>query len=228
MASKSPYLTTGEKVRNFVGWAFVISLVVHAAVAPVFPDLTRHNEDTTVEKVKVEHKVKVKVPTPPPPTPTPPPTPQPNQQQQKSSQQPRLKVNLVKTTNSNNTSSTQQTYVQPKTGTQNGVPAGQGTAAPAKATCATPYADATMRSMVTPEYPQAAKEAGFGDATVLIEVSIGPSGSLVGASVYKSSGNMSIDQAALRAARESTYNPKFVNCTPSSGNYIFHADFVSG
>ncbi len=36
---------------------------------------------------------------------------------------------------------------------------------------------------------------------------------------------MAIDQAALRAARQSTYSPKLVNCSPTTGDYIFRADF---
>ncbi len=36
---------------------------------------------------------------------------------------------------------------------------------------------------------------------------------------------MAIDQAALRAARESTYSPKLVDCSPTTGDYLFRADF---
>jgi TonB family protein len=54
---------------------------------------------------------------------------------------------------------------------------------------------------------------------------VGPSGNLVGTKIYKSSNNMAIDQAALRAARQSTYSPKLVNCQPVEGDYLFRADF---
>jgi hypothetical protein len=36
---------------------------------------------------------------------------------------------------------------------------------------------------------------------------------------------MAIDQAALRAARESNYSPKLVDCQPTQGDYLFRADF---
>jgi outer membrane biosynthesis protein TonB len=36
---------------------------------------------------------------------------------------------------------------------------------------------------------------------------------------------MAIDQAALRAARQSQYSPKIVNCQPTTGSYIFNAQF---
>jgi TonB family protein len=79
---------------------------------------------------------------------------------------------------------------------------------------------------VQPDYPESAKELGLGAVTVEVEVTVGPSGNLVGAKVYKSAGNMSIDQAALRAARASTYSPKLVDCQPTTGDYLFRADFT--
>jgi TonB family protein len=81
---------------------------------------------------------------------------------------------------------------------------------------------------VQPEYPESAKEIGLGAVTVQVEVTVGPSGNLLGAKVYKSSSNMAIDQAALRAARESTYSPKLIDCAPSQGDYLFRADFTPG
>jgi hypothetical protein len=36
---------------------------------------------------------------------------------------------------------------------------------------------------------------------------------------------MSLDQAALRAARQTTYSAKLVNCAPVQDSYIFRADF---
>ena len=76
-----------------------------------------------------------------------------------------------------------------------------------------------------PDYPESAKEIGLGPVSVEIEVTVGPSGNLVGAKIYKSGNNMAIDQAALRAARESTYSPKLVDCQPTTGDYLFKADF---
>ena len=42
--SDSPYITTGEKVRSFIGWAFLISVAVHFLLAPIFPNLRSHNK----------------------------------------------------------------------------------------------------------------------------------------------------------------------------------------
>jgi TonB family protein len=85
--------------------------------------------------------------------------------------------------------------------------------------------DASVTNAVQPEYPESAKDMNMGPVTVQIEVTVGPSGNLVGAKIYKSGNNMAIDQAALRAARESTYSPKLVDCNAVEGDYLFRADF---
>jgi periplasmic protein TonB len=238
--NNSPFITTGERVRSFIGWAFVISILVHFFVMPLFPRLNQHHEQQEVEKVSVTKKIVVKVPTPPPPTPTPPPptpppksTPPPKQQ----APQPKpLKVNVPKTT-SNNTSSTsnESKYVAPKSGSEEGVPGGTGTAAPGpvstlppgtpKPACKTPYQDATVVQQAQPEYPDSAREQGLGEVQVAVKVTIGPSGSLENATISQSAGNMALDQAALAAARQSTYAPKIVNCEPVTGDYLFRVTF---
>jgi TonB family protein len=85
--------------------------------------------------------------------------------------------------------------------------------------------EATVTNPVQPDYPESAKDIGIGPVTVQVEVTVGPSGNLVSASIYKSANNMAIDQAALRAARESTYSPKLVDCNAVQGQYLFRADF---
>ncbi len=240
MADKG-FITTGERVRNFVGVAFLISIFVHFLLAPFFPNITKQSEDQQVEKVSVSKKIVVKIPTPPPPTPTPKPTPTPPPQKTPPPQvkpqtvQPKLKVHVPKTTNNNAVASTEQQYNVTK-GSENGVPAGTSTGTPApvpatpaptpKPACANPNQEATATQVMSPEYPQSALDLGLGPVAVLVQVTIGPTGNLVDASVYKSSGNMAIDRAAVRAARQSQYAPKLVNCQPTTGTYIFHADFT--
>jgi TonB family protein len=230
----SPYLTTGERVASFFGWAVVLSLILHLGVGVFFPTMKNQEENQQVEKVSVRHKIHI--PTPPPPTPTPPPTPPPPKHQatpppHPAPPQPKLKLNVVKTTSTNSTSNESRYNVTQ--GTEHGIPQGQGTAAPVAApaatpaapACKTPYQEATASNAVTPDYPDSARELGLGDVTVMVEVTVGPTGALEAASVERSGGNMAIDQAALRAARESTYLPKIVNCAPTSGTYLFRADF---
>src|SRR6202042_483012 len=160
MAKRGGYLTTGERVRSFIGWAFVISLIAHLAIGSVLPNFNKHSEEQQTEQVSVQKK-KTIVHTPPPPTPTPPPqaTPPPKQQQV---QQPKLKVNLVHQTSKSASGSTENTVAQPKSGTENGAPAGQGNGTPApaaaagtpKPACANPNVEATVTNPVQPDYPE--------------------------------------------------------------------------
>ncbi|MGA8840791.1 MAG: energy transducer TonB, partial [Candidatus Aquilonibacter sp.] len=137
-----------------------------------------------------------------------------------------------KTTNNSSTTSNEQTYNVNK-GSENGVPAGTSTGPPTNATpgptekpaCANPNQEATVTNPMSPDYPDSARDLGLGPVTVLVVVTIGPTGSLVDAKIQQSSNNSAIDQAAIRAARQSQYAPKLVNCAPTSGSYIFRAEF---
>lgn len=80
---------------------------------------------------------------------------------------------------------------------------------------------ATVTNAVQPKYPVSARD--LAPATVEVEVSIGPSGNVLGIRVTKSSGNTAIDQAVVRAARQSTFSPKLVNCEPTQGDHLFRA-----
>ncbi len=72
-----------------------------------------------------------------------------------------------------------------------------------------------------PELPHGFKASG----TVIVAVTISPSGHATSAKVQRSSGNATIDNAVVAAARSSTYSPKLVNCAPVEGHYLFRADF---
>jgi protein TonB len=238
----SPFITTGERIRSFLGWAFVLSILIHLAVAPFLKNMTQQNETQEVEKVSVTKKIVVKVPTPPPPTPTPPPpTPPPKSTpppKKVEPPQPKLKLNVPKTTSHNaSTTTSENKYVIPKTGSENGVPQGTApSAAPAppaptappgtpKPACKTPFQDATVVQQAQPDYPDSARELGLGEVQVAVQVTIGPTGSLVDAKIAQSANNMALDQAALAAARQSTYAPKIVNCQAVQGDYLFRVTF---
>ncbi|MGZ3576328.1 MAG: energy transducer TonB [Vulcanimicrobiaceae bacterium] len=91
--------------------------------------------------------------------------------------------------------------------------------------CKVFYQDAAVVNKVKPNYPDSARDLDLGKVTVLVQVTIGPSGSLVGANLYQSSNNMALDQAALTAARQSSYVPKIVACQPVVGDLLFRAEF---
>jgi protein TonB len=206
--------------------------------APFLKNMTQHTEQQEVEKVSVTKRIIVKPPTPPPPTPTPPPpkeTPKPQVKPQ-SQPQPKLKLNVPHTTSKGPSTSTVQKYVPPKTGTEQGAPTGVGTAPPAppaptappgtpKPACKVPFQDAQATNAVTPDYPEEAREAGMGEAQATVVVTISPSGSLVSATIGQSTGNTAMDNAAVAAARQSTYAPKIVDCQAVQGTYNFKVTF---
>ena len=128
-----------DRVRSFIGYAFVISLLVHVVVLPFFGLKSRPKDKADAQKVTVSKVIKVRVPTPPPtppPTPTPPPlknTPPPVKETNPPPQV-KLKVDPPKTTSDSKSSTSERQYVAPKVGSQNGVPQGNVASAPAAAT----------------------------------------------------------------------------------------------
>ncbi len=235
-------IVTPERVRNWLGIAFVISIVLHAFALPILSKYrSMEPQDQQVEKVSVSKKVKVVVPTPPPPTPTPPPpTPPPKQTPPPKTsttppKQPRLKLNVVKTTSTSKTASgpAENSYVAPKTGSAEGVPqgtetsgpvtptAGPATAAPA---CAHPHVDAIATNKVEPDYPEIARQQGA-VGTTTVKVTLSATGAVLEATVYHTSGNSQLDVSAVHAARSSSYKPEIDNCQPVGGDYLFVATF---
>jgi len=95
---------------------------------------------------------------------------------------------------------------------------------PTPPACARPHMDARITRVVEPDYPNSAREQGA-TGTVLVKVSLNPSGGVKSTSIYKSSGNAELDQAALAAAHESTYSPEVEDCQPVGGTYLFRASF---
>ncbi|HME82746.1 MAG TPA: energy transducer TonB [Candidatus Eremiobacteraceae bacterium] len=85
------------------------------------------------------------------------------------------------------------------------------TAAPATARPSQDFAPCRMLHRVVPDYSDSLRGAGV-EGTVSIIVAIGPDGQVVSAHVGESSGNALLDNAALSAARASTYA-----CPPADG-----------
>lgn len=81
---------------------------------------------------------------------------------------------------------------------------------------------------VQPNYPDASRKRNLGNVYVDVLVHISATGAVTSAQVTHSSGDSDIDDAALGAARRSTYSPKIVKCEAVPGTYIFRADFGRG
>lgn len=91
-----------------------------------------------------------------------------------------------------------------------------------KPACSAPDVPAKTIAVHSPETPEDA--AGF-TGTAKVKVDLDAMGEVVGTSVYESTGNPQLDQAALTAARESRYAPEQVDCKNISGSYLFTIDF---
>jgi protein TonB len=213
------------RVGSFIGWAFLLSLVIHALLLP-FVHLKEHTADKEeTEKVSVSKKIKVQPPTPP---------------------VKKLVIHPPKQTAQSKTGPSERKADVSKPESQEGVPQGTvASAAPAvaapvstappappaptptpKPACANPNAPAAIKgSPVEPEYPDIAREQGA-VGTALIKVTLSAEGAVTDVSVNKSAGNAALDKAAMDAAKSTQYVAETTNCVPTAGSYLFQADFT--
>lgn len=222
------YLSTGERIRNYLGLGLLLSLMLNAFVTPLYPNLTTHNTYVRPGVVSITHLITVK--TPPP---TPPPTPQPHRAQPLT-QAPAPPILVHPPAIQPTSGIAEPPYVPSPGAIPGGIPGADGVAPTAGATagvatvgplCSNPNVDASVITPMTPDYPDVARDLGLGPVTALVAVTIDAHGSPRDLKILKSSGNAAIDQAALRAARQTSYAPKIANCAPVEGTYLFHADF---
>ena len=83
---------------------------------------------------------------------------------------------------------------------------------------------AAIDHIVEPEYPDEAREASA-VGTAIVEVDLDSQGKVTDSSVTTSTGNDALDDAALKAAQQTTYLPEIKACKGLSGHYQFRADF---
>jgi protein TonB len=190
-------------------------------------------------------------PTPPPEPITPPPvlTPPPAPVRAPPPQA-HLRINVLKTISKPKPAGPSEPKYPDRPGSQQGVPQGTLASAPAVApqsgtdagagapsavpptplrtptppACAVPNADAKATQEAQPVYPESAQQLGISGAVDVL-VSLAADGGVTAATIYKSSGSAALDQAAIRAARASTYSPDIVNCQAIAGSYTFHVSF---
>ena len=251
MAAKPPEpATTSARARigSFIGWAFLLSLAIHAVLLPFIKLKTHTADKQETEKVSVEKKIRVQPPTPPPPTPTPPPpksTPPPVKQTNPPPVR-KLVIHPPKQTSQSKTGPSERKADVSQKESEEGVPKGNSTSGPVapvapvstappatpaptptpKPACANPNSPAQIKgSAVEPEYPDVAREQGA-VGTAQIKVTLGVTGAVTDVSVSKSAGNAALDKAAMDAAKSTQYIAETVNCVPTAGSYLFQADFT--
>jgi TonB family protein len=94
--------------------------------------------------------------------------------------------------------------------------------------CGQPFADATVTTPGTPDYPTVMSVRapdGHAAGTSVIQVAINPNGTLSDAWVWGTSGFSALDNAALDAAKRSGYRGAIAYCQPVPGMYLFKVTF---
>ena len=78
--------------------------------------------------------------------------------------------------------------------------------------------DARFTHQVQPEYPDVAREQNA-QGTAVVLATIGPNGNVISTRIDQSTGNKLLDQAALAAARESSFEAPKINGKPATETY---------
>jgi len=213
-----------RRSNRFLTWAIAISLAAHAVFIYWAQDIHLSHADPvpTPDVIRLEQ-----------PRPTPPPTvmvtPKPvvptHPQQHTQHQPPKPPV-------SHNTGTT--TTVEPGNiappGPPDVGPPDVGPTGPVGPTespapsCTAPDVAAHVVNTATAETPEVAQEQGV-TGTTQVEVSIDPDGRITATSIYRSSGSQALDNAALAAARQSTYKADVRDCEAVAGSYLFTVVF---
>jgi TonB family protein len=199
--------------KRFLLYGFAISLLVHGTLGPLIewkPQALGTPEP--LESVSITTMPHTPEPTPVPTqssTPSPA-TPRPHKVAQ-------FVPRLPKTSAEKGDSESEHSYSN-TVGSPEGIPqANADTGPPAtlaptlaptpmKPACAVPKAPAAATYKATPEMPEIARQAGA-SGTAQILVNLDDSGRVVSASVYTSTRNSALDNAALQAAQQSRYSP---------------------
>lgn len=104
-------------------------------------------------------------------------------------------------------------------------PLGASAAQPAlKATCSAPDHLATFDETYNPNYPALASALGL-RGTAVVRIALARTGRLKSAAIAHSSGHRQLDEAALEAARASTFRPETVACQGVEGEYLIEVGF---
>lgn len=214
-----------RRTNRVLVWAIAVSLAFHAVVAFFAQNL---HGSPAVADVPKRHPIEILHIIPPTPPPTPPPaTPQPVRAA-RAAIAPSVRVVRL----SHVVAAVAPAEPRVASAAHGGIGvAGVGAivpgvvSAPPTPACANPDVAAHAIDAISPDTPLAAQEAGV-LGSVQVEVSLDASGVVTSVAVLHSAGFAPLDDAALRAARQSTYAPEVRDCRPVSGNYVFRADFT--
>lgn len=200
-------------------WALAISIALHVAFAVAMR--TMHRVEAAPEQQPTHIRIIDRLRTPPPtPAPTPPARPH-----EARPTAPHVHVNLPRASANAGTAHGHAVSVATSGPDVPGDPnAADGTPAPPpRPVCSTPDAPARALSAAMPETPD---DATGLPATAEVRVTLDAQGHVTATEIYRSTGQLALDRAALSAARNSTYAPALAACQAVGGSYLFRVDFA--
>jgi len=230
--SPPPLFTKREKYALAVLTlsSIVASALVHVVIGSVGSSIFPHFQPAAaapIQPIDIEHYQ-------PTPTPTPAPTPRiittavPHEQQTQSPDT-RPPVQPPHQTSGDHTPKhrtstdiaipTGPPVVSHATALQSVAPAASPTDAPPEQ-----IVDTEFIRKATPDYPEIAKDENV-EGTVTVRVTIGPDGQVEAAVVAQSSGSTQLDDAALKAARDSVYRAPLLDGHPTTRDYLIVYSF---
>jgi protein TonB len=221
------------RVRNYLAWSFALSLLVHLIVAPLARTLQVHEQAQEITyplALSTRPPLRTIVPTPPPATPTPKPLPR----AATTSAPPQFhRIVAVQThtlgAGHSRPRFTPSAYTSPGVAVSpEAVVSAAATASaqpePTKASCSQPHLDPRTENAVQPDYPDLAREQGA-SGTAEVRVTLDARGDVLSAVIEQGTGSTLLDNAAVAAAKASTFSPEIEDCLPVGGTYLFRADF---
>src|SRR5579862_8110427 len=226
-----------RKRNLFLWWALGLSCAVHLVFGFFVPLVQAKSEEPQPTKISLLHRFVVPTPRPP----TPPPRQQPRIPQRTRPAHPQHSVPHVHPVHTKNrgghAQSSEPAFSPAPSGTEEPIAEATPLATPAatplpatpapatpRPSCRVPNREATTTRAVEPDVPEIARQEGA-VGVAQIQVSLGPDGAVRSVSIYQSTGNSSLDQAALGAARASSYAPALEECAPVAGTYLFRVEF---
>lgn len=102
----------------------------------------------------------------------------------------------------------------------------------AQATASAPPASSAQcnqeASVVKADYPHLTEPPSMVPLHASVAVVVAPNGRVKSASISQSSGDLGFDMASVRAAKNSLFNPKLVNCQAVEATYLFKTNLLAG
>jgi TonB family protein len=83
-------------------------------------------------------------------------------------------------------------------------------------------------TVIKADYPHLTEPPSVVPLHAVVAVVVAPNGTVKSASINQSSGDLGFDMASIRAAKNSLFNPKLVNCQAVEATYLFKTNLFAG